>query len=204
MKIVNKPNNIFFENFYKELDKFIEVVFKGKGIKLNIKNIIQDDEFFQKECPDIGLMYFRANKKGINYRIEFRELSSLAFVNFIYRDLIRLRYGSYLDNLGIKFCGEVVSILVLLHELGHIDQIEQFLYYLDDDGKWEPNTYTAFKYNQQSIHDMLMKPWDMKSLVEMTLSNITFNSVECYAELFSLKYFPYFINFLKENGFGID
>lgn len=202
LKVKNTPSTLFYKDFYILLEEFLKGLdfTQKKEINIMIKNVIGDDEFLQKDDPVIGFITYKMKKiDSIKYTIDFAELSSL---NFKDKDLYNLcvkRSKNFLENLDLKFCPETVAVLTLLHEFGHLESSEIFREYTESD----LSSYISYSRAVESLYVAIMRPWDLANNTVSNLSNIMFNSVETYAELFSFKHFPYFIKFLKSYGFGI-
>lgn len=200
MKIKNTPSNEFYKEMYSKVEQFLDTKKSLKDAKIIVKNVIGDKEYLAPKFMEIGHMKYTKDKKHnrLKYTINLAELNTLEFGNPEFSILIKLRYEEYLEGLCIPLTPEAITLLTFLHELGHIDFIEEYM----DTTECDVSVLSIASYTNclSSFYSMTMKPWEFAHLSTMNMNHIMFNSIEGYPELFSLKYFPRFIPLLKRFG----
>lgn len=199
MKIKNTPSSEFYTEMYKKLDELIKSIKLLANTNITIKNYVADKEYIKPDNIEIGYMTYKMKQGKLQYKIRLAELSSIEFGNSDYTKLSQMRYSVYLDSLGIPLSPEVLTLLTLLHEVGHIDFWQNYIEITESE---ESGGISIASYDRviSSLYAMVMKPWEFGYFYDMNMNHIMFNSVETAAELFALKYFPCFIELLKAHN----
>jgi hypothetical protein len=202
MKILHEPSNQFFKELYELFDEFICPMNIFNGNKIIINNIAKDDINLQS-ASEAGLTRYRITKREkVEFKIGIIELTSFIFKEPEFQDLSLIRYGDYLRRLKIKFNPEVICVLILLHEIGHIEYILSFNNSIDGDNISDDfSTLKSYTQSLANIFNITLKPWNGLSNLSLQVLQSKFDPEELSADLFALKYFPCFIEFLTKYGF---
>jgi hypothetical protein len=197
MKIKNTPSTNFYRDMYNEIDMLLKEFKVFNGVKISINNIVGNKEFIQPNDVEIGYISYKLNKNKnhVNYIITLAELCSIEFGNSDWAKLNQLRYSSYLSGLEISLTPEVLTLLTILHELGHVEFWENYLELTNIEGSLLP-IQIYHKY-MSSIYEMVMKPWEYVMASDLNMNHMMFNSIEGYPEIFALRHFPRFIKLLR-------
>lgn len=166
------------------------------GTNITINNVVGDKDYLKSTHEEIGFMWYKRDKRygGIKYDIKLAELNTIEFSPELLQ-LSQLIYSGYLNSLNVSFSPEVLTVLVLLHEMGYVEYWETFIEISNSESSIE--TLNSYALCMSGLYDYMAKPWYFRDLCEINIYQIMFNPIETYPELFSFKHFPRFLKLLR-------
>jgi hypothetical protein len=197
LKVNYNPSN----KFYKKLYEFINEEFKDdfKGLDVTVRNKKHPVKFVD-EITEIGYINYNPDytEKKVKYLITLMELKHFDIGTNTLK-LMSNRCKTYIESLGLEFCPETATIMTLLHELGHVVYVEEFIKCIDD---FDLSKFLIFDKTLDSVFDFAFAPWEMNGFVPINMARIIFHSNEAHSEGYVYRNFPRFIEFIRHNKSG--
>jgi hypothetical protein len=164
LKPTNKPSNDFYNDMYIVLNEFMKKNKYLSKLDINVSNIvgIRENIGITADTPHMGYMHYQLNSTDIMYSIDIMENMSL---DFFPKELLIFsvkNYGIYMSILNIPFTPETVTMIVLMHEIGHIVYMELLKEYCEDN-----RTLKYFLDANDNLSVCTFKPWDVASMTLM-------------------------------------
>ena len=192
LKVKYNPTNKFYKNLYEFVQEEFKHDFKELDIEIRNK---KHPKSLVDEFTEIGYVDYKleSGNKKIEYEITLIELKHLDIGNNILK-LMTKRCKTYIESLGLEFCPKTATIMTLLHELGHVVYVEEFIRYTDE---FSLAKLVAFDKTLDSIFELTFAPWEMSGFVSINTARTTFHASEVYSESYAYRNFPRFLKFLK-------
>jgi hypothetical protein len=202
------------QSFYKQVFDVILDEIKDntwfKDVIINLK--LLDPNKLKKNWKDdkgnitnAGMVYCLNKQDKLKqliskYLIEVVDMKSLDGVCPHIINWTKEVYSGYLEYFNLTYDIKVHDIIVLLHEIGHIEYTQKFLQYIAIDDEFvHPSKVYAFDAMLDANIFLLFSPGDLSRSGAIDL-NRTVKPTEIYAEKFVYEMFPMVLAKLKEQN----
>jgi len=194
-------------SFYEECINVVKNEFRFKNGKVKIQLVKKDqdmnDSYYNKDPynqqPAFVLYSSKDNKQTKKFIAEIHiKEDTIYFLekNPNIYETVKCRFIEFLKYNGFGFNKETHFLICLLHEYGHIDQLNKIYRY----NKTLSNKIALDRQNIQSI-DLLFNFDEMEDAEANELIRL-FDSSELYADNFTFKYFNYIWHKLSKIKIG--
>ena len=184
-ELVNRPSNDFYEKMYEEIKRFMESNVYLKDINLKIDNTRGVSSVIS-ENPKYGLVDIFVVDNVFKYNIKNIEIIQLENIDVDVLDMFMDRYYKYFKSLMIPFVPETITLMVMLHEIGHITHYERMNDCIE-------NKKSVMEFDRAMNHLSLsvFRQWDYDYVSNVSINMIS-DLTEVFAEGFSYRYFSLF------------